>query len=110
MKNESSNYMKVVEMSYEEKVAMYMDINKDILVKMLIECNRCLEARGPQSPENSDWVTTTNVTCCPPTKSEKKAITKNLVDELAYFIEAVCDAGIEQADRKGIKKAIRKVL
>ena len=64
---ESANYSHVAEMSYEEKVAMYMDVNKDVLVKMLIECNRCLEARGPQFlNEQGESVTNIIVNSAPP--------------------------------------------
>lgn len=39
---------RVIEQTYEEKLAMYMNCDKEQLAKMLIECNRILDlqARG----------------------------------------------------------------
>ena len=36
------NYHQVVEMTHDEKVAMYMKLTKKQLIEMLIECNRLL--------------------------------------------------------------------
>lgn len=33
----------VVEMTYEEKVAMYKKVDKEQLIKMLIECGRIID-------------------------------------------------------------------
>ena len=37
--------VQVVEQDYTEKMAMYMSLDKEVLVKMLIECNRILSLK-----------------------------------------------------------------
>jgi len=41
------NYMQIVEQTDEEKLAMYMKCKKKQLAKMLIQCNKIIDANFP---------------------------------------------------------------
>lgn len=55
-KQMTSGYLQVVEQTHEEKVEMYMKSSKEDLIKMLIECNRCLDVIGPTVVINEQTV------------------------------------------------------
>jgi hypothetical protein len=45
--NSSTNYFQVVEMTEDEKFAMYMKEEKETIAKMLIQCNKIIESLSP---------------------------------------------------------------
>lgn len=49
------NFHQIVEMTYEEKKAMYMKEKKEKLVEMLIECNRIIDAMPITAYEYKDY-------------------------------------------------------
>lgn len=59
----NTNFMQVVEQTYEEKVAMYMKCTKKELIAMLIQCNLLLRPEKPYvNPLKNVVITRTNST------------------------------------------------